>query len=125
MVNITINSFLTSFPEFLSSDPQRINSFIEETKCTACFDTFVDECVTEFAMKLHVAHLLSMYDQATFSNKFAQGGQRVKKLKTKHDEIEFQADSGDDPYGWTKTQYGQRLQDLILRHSIGFTMSLC
>lgn len=119
---VTINAFLRSFPEFLSGDAQRILEYLEQVEIEACYDTFQSQAVTDLAIKLHVAHLLAIFDQS--SSDFSQGGQKVKKLKTKHDEIQFQG-SEEDVFGFDKTRYGTRLLQLIERNNIGFDIGAC
>ena len=118
---VTVNQFLTSFPEFSTSDIGRISEYISQVEIEACYDVF-DPATQELAIKLHVAHLLTMYDRANSS--MSQGGLAVKRLKTKHDQIDF-AVGDSDAYGLSTSQYGMRLQALIDRNSVGFSMTFC
>ena len=118
---VTINDFLTSFPEFAKTDCQRVVQYLDQALIEGCYDTFNDDAVTDLAIKLHTAHYLAVFEQS--SSSFSIGGQKVRKLKTKHDEIQFQGEDS-DIYGFDKTQYGTRLLRLIERHNVGFDIGL-
>ena len=116
-MTVTITEFLTSFPEFLSTDGARVTEYLDQVQIEACYDTFLEPAVTKLAIKLHTAHILAIYGME--NNGLGLPGQKVKSLKTKHDEIQY---SGGDEglYGWDRTSYGTRLQALIVRNQVGF-----
>jgi len=121
MDEVTVQDFLRSFPEFASGDVAKVVSYLEQVQIEACYDEFEDPRLTALAVKLHTAHLITACEQAESNAKF--NGQKVTKLKTKHDEIQYAVDAS-DPFSFNHTQYGRRLQDLLDRNIVGFTLNL-
>ena len=119
-ITLTINEFLASFPAFQSSDPALVINMIDQVLIeTGGYDGLIDEACSVQAVKLHVAHLLTLENRTT--GEFTQGGQGIKRLKSKHDEIEYAIGNPNDPYDLSTTTYGKRLERFLEAKSIGFT----
>ena len=121
---LTYNEFITSFSEFATVDPNKVIQTIDQVVVETCeYDNLANVPAQSLATKLHVAHYLTLCLQA--ENSFNKGtGQKVKKLKSKQDEIEFGFDAN-DPYGFKSTQYGVRLERLLESNQIGLNINWC
>lgn len=119
---VTINSFLTGFPEFSSTDANTIIQLIAQAEIEACFDNLGSIELTDLAISLYVAHFLQLQERS--NSEYSQGGQIVKSLKSKHDQITWQEGSG-DPFDYMNTLYGARLQRLLDANNPGLDIDWC
>ena len=118
-ITLTLQEFLISFPAFSSTDANLMLQTIDQVLIeTDGYNNLSKESISKLAVKLHVAHLLELSNRLT--SQYAVGGQSVKKLKTKNDEIEFNVAQG-SLYDFATTSYGQRLEALLDKNSVGFT----
>lgn len=105
---LNLNLFLDKFPEFAELDPLKVEETLEQVKIeTDGYDGLQSAYRQDHAIALHTAHCLKCYQIATST----PGGGRVAKIKTKHDEIQYQAALS--LYDLDSSSYGQRLQSFL------------
>lgn len=103
-----------SFPDFSDTtvfSVQRVTNEIDQViLLNSNYSGILNTSVQDLAITYHVAHNLTIEYR---TNDIAAKGQALKKLKTKHDEIEFQTESGESAYDFSNTLWGQKLQNLL------------
>ncbi|MGL6342714.1 MAG: DUF4054 domain-containing protein [Waterburya sp.] len=109
--------FLDLFPEFSQTDFGSIEATLISTAIESSEYAGLPEDLQEMALALHVAHYLELAKGVSDAQ---NKGQRVKRYKSKHDEIEYQQANSSTPYSLDSTSYGVRLQKLLASVYVSF-----
>ena len=115
---VTLDSFLEKYPSFLDLDPLLVENELASVLIETCgYIGFKTPEESDLGVELHLAHNLTAFIRSGSGAVTGSqaGGQSIKKLKSRQDEIEYHGQSGgsNNLFNLNSTYFGSRLQRLI------------